>query len=62
MAGYVNLLFADYYARTIREQMARTVYDNAVRNIEIRSAKAGQDALIYGICTAVFKDMFESAW
>jgi predicted NBD/HSP70 family sugar kinase len=62
LAGYVNLLFADYYARTIREQMARTVYDNAVRNIEIRSAKAGQDALIYGICTAVFQDMFESAW
>ena len=62
LGGYVNLLFADDFGRAIRERMNRAVYDNDVRQIEIRSAKAGEDALIYGICTAVLQDMLEAAW
>lgn len=62
LAGYVNLLFAEEFARAIREQINRAVYDNDVRQIEIRPAKAGEDALIYGICAAVLQDMLEAAW
>ena len=62
LAGYVNLLFAEDFARAIREQINRAVYDNDVRQIEIRPAKAGEDALIYGICAAVLQDMLEAAW
>jgi hypothetical protein len=42
--------------------MAQGVYDNAVRQIEIRASEAGEDALIYGICTAVLQEMLETAW
>lgn len=62
LAGYVNLLFADDFARAIRRHMTQAVYDNAVRQIEIRPAKTGQDALVYGLCAAVLQDMLEAAW
>lgn len=62
LAGYVNLLFAEHFARAIRNRMTQAVYDYAVRQIEVRSARAGQDALIYGICAAVLQDRLEAAW
>lgn len=62
LGGYVNLLFAEEFTDAIYEEMTRSVYDNAVRHIEIRAAKAGEDALIYGICTAVLHDFIEAAW
>lgn len=62
LAGYVNLLFADEFARAIRKQMEAAVYDNAVRQIDIRAAKAGEDALINGICAAVLQDLLEVTW
>lgn len=62
LAGYVNMLFAEYFARAIREKMAEAVYDHAVRNIEILPAKAGQDALVSSVCAAVLHDRLESAW
>jgi predicted NBD/HSP70 family sugar kinase/biotin operon repressor len=62
LGGYVNLLFPEDFAKSIRLEMSRGVYDNSVRKIEIRAAKAGEDALIYGISVAVLQDLLETAW
>jgi len=62
LGGYVNLLFAEDFAKAIRQEMSRGVYDNTVRKIDIRAARSGEDALIYGICAAVLQDLLEAAW
>lgn len=60
LGGYVNLLFAEEFARAIYDEMNRSVYDNAVRKIEIHAAKAGENALICGLCAAVLQDFIEA--
>ena len=62
LAGYVNLLFADVFAEAIGLRMKTAVYDSEMRQIEIRPAKAGEDALINGICAAVLQDTLDVRW
>jgi len=61
LGGYVCLLFGDTFIKAIREEMTRSVYDHAVREIDIRTARAGEDALICGVCEAVMQDVLSMA-
>jgi hypothetical protein len=42
--------------------MNTDVYDNPLRNIEIRLARAGEDAIIKGVAAAVLQDSLAMAW
>ncbi len=61
LGGYVCQLFTDAFARAIRDEMTRSVYDHAVRRIDIRAAQAGEDAVVCGLCQAVLQDLFAVA-
>ncbi len=62
LAGYVNLLFAEAFAEAIGRHSAAAIYDFDARQIDIRPAAAGDDALINGICLAVLQDALEADW
>lgn len=62
LGGYICQLFAEDFIDAIERQIAGAVYDNEVRQIDIRTAKAGEDALICGVCDAVFRDFLALAW
>lgn len=57
LGGYVCQLFEETFIKAIREEMTRSVYDHAMRQIDIRPARAGEDALICGVCEAVLQDL-----
>jgi glucokinase len=62
LAGYISLLFPDYFAQAIRQKMTTGVYDNPLRSIEIMPARAGEDAVIKGVAAAVLQDSLAPAW
>jgi predicted NBD/HSP70 family sugar kinase len=62
LAGYISLLFPDFFAEAIRRRMATGVYDNPLRSIEIIPARAGEDAVIKGVAAAVLQDSLAPAW
>jgi predicted NBD/HSP70 family sugar kinase len=62
LAGYISLLFPDFFADAIRQKMNTDVYDNPLRNIQIMPARAGVDAVIKGVAAAVLQDSLAMAW
>jgi len=62
LAGYISLLFTDFFAGAIRQKMATGVYDSPLRSIEIMAARAGEDAVIKGVAAAVLQDSLAPAW
>lgn len=62
LAGYISLLFPEFFAEVIRRKMAAGVYDNPLRSIEIIPARAGEDAVIKGVAAAVLQDSLAPAW
>lgn len=62
LAGYVALQFPVEFADAIRDKMRTDVYENPLRTIEIIPAKAGEDALIKGVSTAILQDSVKTAW
>ncbi|MCE5186594.1 MAG: ROK family transcriptional regulator [Planctomycetaceae bacterium] len=62
LAGYIALLFPDVFADAIRQKMRTNVYDHLLRDIEITTARAGEDAVIKGLAAAVLQDSLSMAW
>jgi predicted NBD/HSP70 family sugar kinase len=58
LAGYVNEMCTGYFAECIKCRFASDVYDHTSRNIEIISARAGQQSLIRGVAAAVLQERF----
>jgi len=59
LAGYVTSQCIDYLAEAIRKRFASDLYDNSARTIEIIPARAGKEALIRGVATAVLQNSLE---
>jgi predicted NBD/HSP70 family sugar kinase len=55
LAGYVTKQCFDYLETAIRETMATDVYDNTSRNIQIKQASLGTEALIIGAAKTAFQ-------
>ena len=59
LAGYINTVCSDYFIEQIKNCFATDVYDQSSRNIEVISARAGQQALIRGVAAAVLQEQFK---
>jgi N-acetylglucosamine repressor len=59
LAGYVSEMCADYFAEHIKSRFESDVYDQSSRNIQVISARAGQQALIRGVAAAVLQEQFK---
>ena len=55
LAGYVAEQCLDFLAEHLRQRMEKDVYDYAARPIKIMAARAGPDALICGVATAIMQ-------
>ncbi|HOK94534.1 MAG TPA: ROK family transcriptional regulator [Anaerohalosphaeraceae bacterium] len=62
LAGYVVLPFLPFLAQKIQQQIQTSVYDNALREIPIIPAQAGEDALIKGVAAAVIRQTHSPIW
>ncbi|MEN8128255.1 MAG: ROK family transcriptional regulator [Planctomycetota bacterium] len=60
LAGYVSEMCADSFVECIKSRFESDVYDQASRNIEVTSARAGQQALVSGVAAAVLQDQLNS--
>jgi hypothetical protein len=49
----------DYFAEHINHRFESDVYDQSSRNIQVISARAGQQALINGVAAAVLQEQFK---
>ncbi|MHC5172949.1 MAG: hypothetical protein ACYSPJ_04220, partial [Planctomycetota bacterium] len=58
-AGYVSEICPDYFAEHINHRFESDVYDQSSRNIQVISARAGQQALINGVAAAVLQEQFK---
>ena len=56
LAGYISAQISDALADSIRHRIPTDVYDHDLRNIDIREARAGKDALIKGVASAVLQN------
>lgn len=56
LAGYIADQLYDTLAQNIHDRIKTDVYDSTLRKIEIRSARAGKDAVIKGVANAVLQD------
>ena len=59
LAGYVSEMCPDYFAEHINRRFESDVYDQSSRNIQVISARAGQQALISGVAAAVLQEQFK---
>ena len=59
LAGYVSEICPDYFAEHINHRFESDVYDQSSRNIQVISARAGQQALISGVAAAVLQEQFK---
>ncbi|MHC4257663.1 MAG: ROK family transcriptional regulator [Planctomycetota bacterium] len=59
LAGYVSEMCPDYFAEHINHRFESDVYDQSSRNIQVISARAGQQALINGVAAAVLQEQFK---
>ncbi|MHC4929127.1 MAG: ROK family transcriptional regulator [Planctomycetota bacterium] len=59
LAGYVSEICPDYFAEHINHRFESDVYDQSSRNIQVISARAGQQALINGVAAAVLQEQFK---
>ncbi|MHC4374663.1 MAG: ROK family transcriptional regulator [Planctomycetota bacterium] len=59
LAGYVSEMCPDYFAEHINHRFESDVYDQSSRNIQVISARAGQQALISGVAAAVLQEQFK---
>jgi predicted NBD/HSP70 family sugar kinase len=59
LAGYIVTPLYHTLAQNIRDRIKTDVYDSTLRNIDIRSAIAGKDAVIKGVANAVLQDAAE---
>ncbi|MCI0499110.1 MAG: ROK family transcriptional regulator [Planctomycetales bacterium] len=57
LAGYISEQLYDSFEQNIRDRMKKEVYDSSLRNIEIRPAGAGKDALVKGIVNAILQEL-----
>ncbi len=60
LAGYVTTQCVDYLAEAIRKRIPTDVYDDSSRSFEIAPARAGEEALIRGVATAVLQSSLET--
>ena len=59
LGGYVSMQCFDYLAEAIKGRFGTDVYDSSDRSVKIVKAKAGKDALIYGVAKAVLQDSLQ---
>jgi glucokinase len=59
LAGYICEMSPDFFAESIQNRFESDVYDQASRNIEITTARVGQQALIKGVAAAVLQEQFQ---
>jgi len=59
LGGYVSAQCADYLVEAIKKTIATDVLDTHARDLTIISARAGEQALIRGIATAVLRNAME---
>ncbi len=59
LAGYVTSQCTDFLAEAIKKRISTDVYDNSARQINITPAKAGMEALIRGVATAILNQSFK---
>ena len=59
LAGYVAEKCLDFLAQRLRQRMEKDVYDYAARPIKIMAARAGPDALICGVATAILQNSMQ---
>ena len=59
LASYVITQCVDYLAEAIRKRIPTDVYDDSSRSFEIAPARAGEEALIRGVATAVLQSSLE---
>lgn len=59
LGGYVSAVCSDYFAECIRNRFKSDVYDESSRNIEIIHTRAGQQALIKGVASAVLQEQLQ---
>ncbi|AQQ08774.1 N-acetylglucosamine repressor [Sedimentisphaera cyanobacteriorum] len=58
LAGYINEVSFDYFKHHLLSRFETNVYDESSRNIEIRLAQAGHNALMKGASAAVLEEQF----
>jgi predicted NBD/HSP70 family sugar kinase len=59
LGGYVSMQCFDYLAGAIKKKFSGYVYDDSARAIKVVQARAGEDALIIGVATAVLQNSLE---
>jgi len=59
LGGNVSMQCFDYLAEVIKEKFSDYVYDDSARAIKVVQARAGEDALVKGVATAVLQDSLE---